>query len=68
MLAANRGHPDAPGGRADRAARAHHAGHSIAYRVNIMLTVLEAWAYVPADELAEAQDTASRLVTLTLAL
>jgi hypothetical protein len=42
--------------------------HSIAYRVNIMLTVLEAWAYVPADELAEAQDTASRLVTLTLAL
>jgi hypothetical protein len=40
--------------------------HSIAYRVNLMLTVVEAWAYVPADELAEAQDTASRLVTLTL--
>jgi hypothetical protein len=30
-----------------------------------MLTVLEAWADVPPDDVAEAQDTSSRLVKLT---
>jgi hypothetical protein len=30
-----------------------------------MLTVIEAWVYVPADDLAEAQDRASRLTRLT---
>jgi hypothetical protein len=39
--------------------------HAVACRVHVMLTVIEAWAYVPADDLAEAQDTASRLTRLT---
>jgi hypothetical protein len=44
-----------------RLARAHAA----AGRVHVMLVVAQAWAYVPADDLADAQDTARRLETLT---
>jgi hypothetical protein len=39
--------------------------HSAAGRVHVMLVIAQAWAYVPADDLADAQDTASRLEKLT---
>jgi hypothetical protein len=45
----------------ERLARAHAA----AIRLHVMLLVTQAWAYVPADDLADAQDTARRLETLT---
>jgi hypothetical protein len=48
-------------GEPARLARAHAA----AGRVHVMLVVAQAWAYVPADDLADAQDTARRLETLT---
>jgi hypothetical protein len=48
-------------GKPDRLARAHAA----AVRVHVMLLVAQAWACVPADDLADAQDTARRLEALT---
>jgi hypothetical protein len=48
-------------GQPERLARAHAA----AGRVHVMLLVAQSWAYVPADDLADAQDTASRLEKLT---
>jgi hypothetical protein len=39
--------------------------HSAAGRVHVMLVIAQAWAYVPADDLADAQDTARQLETLT---
>jgi hypothetical protein len=45
----------------ERLARAHAA----ASRLHVMLLIAQAWAYVPADDLADAQDTARKLETLT---
>jgi hypothetical protein len=47
----------------ERLARAHAA----AGRVHVTLCVVQAWGYVPADDLAEAQDTARKLHALTAA-
>jgi hypothetical protein len=48
-------------GKPERLARAHAA----AGRVHVMLIVAQSWAYVPADDLADAQDTARQLEKLT---
>jgi hypothetical protein len=48
-------------GKPQRLARVHTA----AVRVHVMLLVAQAWGYMPAAGLAEAQDTARRLETLT---
>jgi hypothetical protein len=48
-------------GKSHRLARAHMA----AVRVHLMLLAAQVWACVPADDLADAQDTARRLETLT---
>jgi hypothetical protein len=48
-------------GTPERLARAHTA----AVRVHVMLIVAQSWTYVPDDDLADAQDTARRLETLT---
>jgi hypothetical protein len=45
----------------ERLARAHAA----AIRLHVMLLIAQAWAYVPADDLADAQDTARKLEALT---
>jgi hypothetical protein len=50
-------------GQPERLARAHAA----AGRVHVMLLVAQSWTYVPADDLAETQDTARRLEALTAA-
>jgi hypothetical protein len=48
-------------GEPERLARAHTA----AVRVHVMLLVAQAWGHMPAAELAEAQDTARHVQTLT---
>jgi hypothetical protein len=48
-------------GTPERLTRAHAA----ALRLHVMLLVAQAWAYMPADNLADAQDTARQLETLT---
>jgi hypothetical protein len=45
----------------ERLSRAHAA----AVRLHVMLLIAQAWGYVPADDLADAQDTARKLEALT---